>query len=87
MFGDARLFATAGDRRIRDLRESASGVALDVLGAPGERVTITGFSARALASCSVDPEQPSKLVHEPASGRFEFSVEIPDRGYVSVELA
>jgi hypothetical protein len=86
VFGDARLFATAGDRRMRDLRETASGVALDVLGAPGERVTITGFSARALAACRLDPDQPGKLAHDRVSGRFEFSVEIPDRGYVSVEL-
>jgi len=85
VFGDLRLFATAGDRRVRDLRATARGVALDVLGAPGERVAITGFAARALSSCELDPPQPAKLAHEP-SGRFEFSVEIPDRGYVSVEL-
>jgi hypothetical protein len=86
VFGDAACFATAGDRRVRDLRESARGVALDVLGAPGERVAITGFSARALESCSLDPGQPSGLAHDRATGRFEVQVEIPDRGYVSVEL-
>jgi len=87
VFGDLRLFATAGDRRIRDLRQSARGVALDVLGAPGERVTISGYCTRALESCSVDPAQTSDLSHERATGRFDFRVEIPDRGYVSVELA
>ena len=86
VFGDVAMFATAGDRRIRDLRASARGVAFDVLGAPGERVTITGWSARALASCSVDPGQPSGLAHDRATGRFDVAVEIPDRGYVSVEL-
>ena len=46
VFGDIRRFACAGDGRIRDLCASAQGAELDVLGAPGERVTLTGWSAR-----------------------------------------
>jgi hypothetical protein len=46
VFGDTEQFATAGDRRIRGLRATARGVALEVLGAPGERVAITAWSTR-----------------------------------------
>ncbi len=48
---------------------------------------VSGFCSRALASCSVDPAQPTELAHDRATGRFDLRVEIPDRGYVSVELA
>ncbi len=86
VFGDLRLFATAGDRRIRDLREIGRAVALDVLGAPGEHLTISGWCTRALEAHCVDPAQPGELAHDRATGRFDLRVEIPDRGYVCVEL-
>ena len=84
VFGDTRRFACAGDRRIRELRATASGVALDVLGAPGERLSISGWCARPLRARVSGSE--SGLRHDPVSGRFELSVELPDRGWLPVEL-
>src|SRR5262249_3965794 len=76
VFGDLNQFATAGDRRIRDLRASGRGVELDVLGAPGGRVTISGWSARPLAGVPV----------QPGTGRFGLQVAIRDRGWIRVAL-
>lgn len=86
IFGDTRMFSTAGDRRIRDLRASARGIELDVLGAPGERVTISGWSTRALGAPVVEPAQQCGFSHDRGSGRFDVTVEIPDRGWVRLEL-
>ncbi|UCE85513.1 MAG: hypothetical protein JSU66_14410, partial [Deltaproteobacteria bacterium] len=50
LFGDVTRYATAGDRRLRGIRSVRRGLALDVLGAPGERVELRGWSARPLAA-------------------------------------
>ena len=84
VFGDIRRFACAGDRRIRDLRATASGAALDVLGAPGERVAISGWCARPLRARVSGSAR--ELRRDPISGCFELPVEIPDRGWLPVEL-
>ena len=86
VFGDVRLFASAGDRRIRDLRATAGGVELDVLGAPGERVTVSGWSARPLAAPSVDPGPALHFARDAGTGRFDVDVAIPDRAWVRVAL-
>jgi hypothetical protein len=81
VFGDSELFATAGDRRMRGLRASARGVELEVLGAPGERVSINGWSSR-----SVSARGGETLRQESATGRFTVSVEISDRGWEPLAL-
>ncbi len=52
VLGDPDRYATAGDRRLGGVWPTPEGVALDVLGAPGERVRIVGWAARAPASAS-----------------------------------
>src|SRR5262249_51180515 len=47
LFGDPRLFATMGDRRIQGVRAEDGELRFDVLGAPGEAPTVEGFAARA----------------------------------------
>jgi hypothetical protein len=46
LFGDVSKYATMGDRRVRAARASATGLEFEVLGAPGESVTLAGWSAR-----------------------------------------
>jgi hypothetical protein len=46
LFGDIAKYATVGDRRIRGIRMSGSGLEFEVLGAPGERIAIHGWSGR-----------------------------------------
>ncbi len=86
IFGDTGLFATAGDRRISGIRESEAGVEFDACGAPGERVTISGWCPHALASVAVDPGPVIELAHERASGRFAVTLDLPDRGFARVAL-
>jgi len=85
VFGDARLFATAGDRRIRALRAGARGAELDVLGAPGEQVTILGWCPRPVRAQSDGRECP--VARDSASGRFTVALELPDRGWSSLALS
>jgi hypothetical protein len=44
--GDPLRYATAGDRRLADVRWTPEGVAFDVLGAPGEAVSVVGWAER-----------------------------------------
>jgi len=81
VFGDTVLFACAGDRRIRGLRASGRGIELEVLGAPGERVTISGWSARNVSASGGEP-----LRRDPSTGCFSVSVEIPDRGWTPLAI-
>ncbi|HXX48934.1 MAG TPA: hypothetical protein VEN47_11930 [Myxococcota bacterium] len=85
VFGDARLFATAGDRRIRALREGPRGVELDVLGAPGERVEILGWCPRAVRARSEERE--CAVETDSASGRFAVALQLPDRGWSPLSIS
>jgi hypothetical protein len=84
VFGDPRLFATAGDRRIRALRAGARGVELEVLGAPGERVEILGWCRRPLRARSDGRE--CAVARDAASGSFTVALELPDRGWSELSL-
>ncbi len=46
LIGDPARWATAGDQRITGLRETASGIAFDVLGGSEERVLLVGWALR-----------------------------------------
>lgn len=96
VFGDTKLYATAGDRRLAGLRPTENGLRLDVLGARGEAVCIEGCSERPLVRVSAwspaDGERPLPRASEQAgaagfsqdaaSGRFEIRVEIPASGWL-----
>jgi hypothetical protein len=100
VFGDVERYATAGDRRLRGIRAVAGGVELDVLGAPGERVTLAGWSRDALAGVEAGahgalaplPRVPGRagdadgFWDEPGKQRFGVSVTVPDRGWLRVSL-
>jgi hypothetical protein len=96
VFGDTKLYATAGDRRLQGLRATHAGFAVDVLGARGERVCVEGCSERPLARVvawtpaggeRALPQAPPGedsigFVCDAASGRFRISLEIPECGWL-----
>jgi hypothetical protein len=89
LFGDVSRYATAGDRRVHGIRATGDGVELDVLGRAGERVTVSGWSARPLRGAEqwtpgagASPLQ----ARRDARGRFAVEVDIPDSGWRSVRL-
>jgi hypothetical protein len=102
VFGDTRLYATAGDRRLQGLRATENGFLVDVLGARGETVCIEGCSERPLARVSAwtpaggeaslprksEAADASGFSQDSASGRFAIRVEIPASGWLrlSAEL-
>ena len=102
VFGDTRLYATAGDRRLAGLRPTENGFAVDVLGARGEAVRIEGCAQRPLARVTAwSPAEGERSLpraseqagntgfsQDAASGRFEIRVEIPASGWLrlSAEL-
>ena len=62
--GDTTLYATAGDRRVRGVEVRDGHVEVDVVGAPGESVEITGWAAR----------PPSRVVGWSSHGEEDLSV-------------
>jgi hypothetical protein len=97
LVGDPRRYATAGDARLRGVRAAGAGVAFEVLGGPGERVELAGWSAGPLAPPRVEAGAPHPLLpagdaeprleRDAASGRFRLALRVPPRGRVAVELA
>ncbi|RIL00854.1 MAG: hypothetical protein DCC71_18415 [Proteobacteria bacterium] len=88
--GDPALYATAGDRRIADVRAIAGGVRVDVLGAPGEAVRIRGWAARRPAGAEAlvpGARHALDVAWDAASGRFDLDVAIPAGGCVQVRVA
>jgi hypothetical protein len=53
LFGDVSKYATLGDHRIAGVSADADALRFEILGAPGTRVTVRGWSARAPASVRV----------------------------------
>ena len=88
VFGDPALYASAGDRRLRDLRATAGGAALEVLGAPGESPELCGFSLHPFeATLQVAAgEERRAPVPIDASGAFRLCVPIGARGRTAVRL-
>ncbi len=78
VIGDTTKFVTAGDARL-EVSVVDGGVELVVKGA-GETVTITGWAPLA-------PTSPDRTVtHDPASGVWSVAVEVPSRGWATVEV-
>jgi hypothetical protein len=96
VFGDTRLYATAGDRRLQGLRATESGFEVDVLGARGEKICIEGCSERPLARViawtpaegerslpQAAPDVDSNgFAHDATNGRFRISLAIPASGWL-----
>jgi hypothetical protein len=78
VIGDVTKFVTAGDARV-EVTETPTGARLVVKGA-GEAVTITGWAEPA-------PTSPDAAVaHDPATGVWTATVEVPSRGWAIVTL-
>jgi hypothetical protein len=90
IIGDPAVYATAGDRRLRGVRCDEEGTRFEVLGAPGERVTIVGWSAgRAPAARRRTPGEVSSLDvtgGPDGAGTFLLSVHLGACGWVGVQL-
>lgn len=88
--GDVSLHATAGDKRIADVRSGAGGAEVDVFGAPGEAVRITGWSARRPARVELrEPgaKQSLEIDWDAGTGRFDVSIVVPASGSAQVAIA
>lgn len=79
VIGDVDKFVPAGDVRI-EVTETDDGVRLLVKGA-GETVTVTGWAAKAPIAAD-----DSAVTHDEATGVWSVTVEVPSRGWNTVEL-
>jgi hypothetical protein len=88
VFGDPALYASAGDRRLRDLRATADGAALELLGAPGEAPELCGASLHPLDATLAIGASDERRVPVPvgAGGAFSLRVPIGARGRTAVRL-
>lgn len=94
VIGDPSRYATAGDARLGDVRTTPQGVFLEVHGAPGERVTLTGVAESVLRATVSGGERHPLLAEAPSplctwsqrAGRFELVLEIPSRGRAEILL-
>jgi len=88
--GDVACYATAGDKRVADVRASEEGVSIDVLGSPDERVRITGWSSREPARGERrDPQgsYPVAIAWDASSGRFDLDLTLPACGWTQLRIA
>jgi hypothetical protein len=88
--GDASRYATAGDKRIADVRSSEDGLTVDVLGASEERVCITGWSSRApVRAVAHDPHGAHAVAirWDAESGRFDLDLVLPSCGWTQLRIA
>lgn len=88
--GDVSLYATAGDKRIAGIRGVAGGAEVDVFGAPGESVRITGWAARRPARAELrEPgaRQALDVAWDAATGRFDVSLAVPASGSAQLAVA
>ena len=89
LVGDPSVYATAADRRIRAVRVRDAGLELEVLGAPGERVTLRGFCRDAGVRVEVrDPGAASSAAVRPGAsvGAFDVSVTLPEIGRLPLRI-
>jgi len=89
VFGDVSLYASAGDRRLGGLRAEEGEVRFELFGAPGERVAVDGFAARAPRAEGWTPSGRAalELAHEGASGRWRLEARLGPSGQVGVTLS
>lgn len=88
--GDVSLYATAGDKRVADVRAVSGGVEVDVVGAPGETVCITGWAARCPARAErrePGAKHPLAVTWEATTGRFDVSLVMPACGFAQMAIA
>jgi hypothetical protein len=89
LFGDVSRYATLGDRRVGAVRVEGGELRLDVLGAPGEEVTLEGWAARAPRRAWRSTSRGSEaleLDYEPASGRFRLHLAVGPHGAAGVAI-
>ena len=87
--GDASVYATAGDRRVRDVAIREGIVEVDVVGAPGESVELTGWTARPLAhvtSWSSSGEDELSVDREPRTGLWSVPLVLGSSGRLRVRM-
>jgi hypothetical protein len=98
LFGDTSLYATAGDRRIGNVRADAQALELDVLGVPGTLVEVQGVADAAPAAwtagppgasgalaASADPAREGYAL-DPRDGRFRLRVRVGRDGHTHVRI-
>jgi hypothetical protein len=78
VIGDTATFVTAGDARL-EVAATETGARLVVKGA-GETVTVTGWAEQAPTAGDL------AVAHDPATGIWTVSVEVPERGWATVTL-
>jgi hypothetical protein len=76
--GDVDKFVPAGDARI-EVEDLPDGARVTVKG-PGEVVTVTGWAAAPPTATT------GAVDHDPASGVWSVAVEVPSRGWTTVDL-
>jgi hypothetical protein len=90
LLGDPGRYACAGDRRLRGVRALDDGVAFEVLGAPGERVGLRGWSrrdpARAEAWSGASGDAEALPIAREAGGGFRLELRLGARGRSRVEI-
>jgi hypothetical protein len=80
VLGDVSKYASAADRRLRNVRSEA-GLAMDVLGAPGEHVEIAGYAERE-PRFEVEGSTETRF----ADGLWRIALELPERGWRALRV-
>jgi hypothetical protein len=89
VFGDVSKYATAGDRRVQGIRAAEGGARFEVRGAPGECVTIEGWSDGPLERVETwvpGETTSSDFRRDPATGRWALHTRLAARGWARVEV-
>ncbi len=87
--GDTSLYATAGDRRVRGVAVRDGQVEVDVVGAPGESVEITGWAARppaAVVGWSSHGEEELSVSREARTGLWRVPLVLGSGGRLRLRI-
>ena len=88
LFGDVSKYATAGDRRLARIAETADGVRFDVLGAPGEEIAIDGCAPATPSVRARAPAGPvDAAIAAGESGAFRVRIRLGSAGRARVWLS
>lgn len=85
VIGDAGRYATAGDRRLTQVRATPEGVAFDAIGAAGEQVRITGWAQRRPRAARAGARALA-VDWDGASARWSVALAIGPAGRQAVEV-